>query len=75
MMRSDGTYPGGGVFAAPDRTGEAWGRVWTAPTMLEEEEEEVEEEEEEASIAGLLLADRENGPGKLSSVWRGKDQT
>ena len=47
MMRSDGTYPGGGVFAAPDRTGEAWGRVWTAPTMLEEEEEEVEEEEVE----------------------------
>ena len=72
-MSSDDTYPGG-VLAVPDRTGEDWGRVGTAPPMLDEEEEEVEvEENEEASIAGLLLADRENGPGKLSSVWRGKD--
>ena len=73
-MSSDDTYPGG-VLAVPDRTGEAWGRVGTAPTMLDEEEEEVEEEEEEASMAGLLLADRENGPGKLSSGWRGKEST
>ena len=72
-MSSDDTYPGG-VFAVPDRTGEDWGRVWTAPTMLDEEEEEVEEEEE-ASMAGLLLADSENGPGKLSSAWMGKDST
>lgn len=34
------------------------------PVMLEEEEEE----EEEASNPGLLLDERENGPGKLSSV-------
>jgi len=61
-------------LAVPDRTGEDWGRVAVPPAMLDEEEEEVEEEEE-ASIAGLLLADRENGPGKQSSVRRGNKQT
>lgn len=70
MISSDvPTYPGG-VLAVPDRTGDDWGRVWLPPAILDEEEEDVEEEEE-ANIAGLLLADRENGPGKLSSVWRG----
>ena len=58
-------YPGCDL-AVPERIGEDCGREWLDPAMLEEEEEV--EEEEEASSPGLLLEERENGPGKLSSV-------
>ena len=51
-------------MAVPERIGEDCGRVWLDPAMLEEEEEE----EEEASNPGLLLDEREKGPGKLSSA-------
>lgn len=51
-------------MAVPERTGEECGREWLDPAMLEVEEEE----EEEASSPEFLLDDRENGPGKLSSV-------
>lgn len=57
------TYPGCDL-AVPERIGEDCGREWLDPAMLEEEDEE----EEEASNPGLLLDERENGPGKLSSV-------
>lgn len=57
------TYPGCDL-EVPDRIGEDCGRDWLDPAMLEEEEEE----EEEASNPGLLLDERENGPGKLSSI-------
>lgn len=43
----------------PERIGEDCGRDWLDPAMLEEEDEEEE---------GLLLDERENGPGKLSSM-------
>lgn len=57
------TYPGCDL-AVPERIGEDWGRDWLDPAMLEEEEEE----EEEANNPGLLVDERENGPGKLSSM-------
>lgn len=57
------TYPGCDL-AVPERIGEDCGRDWPDPAMLEEEEDE----DEEASNPGLLLDERENGPGKLSSV-------
>lgn len=53
-------------MAVPERIGEDCGREWLDPAMLEEDEEE--EEEEEASNPGLLLDERENGPGKPSSM-------
>lgn len=56
-------YPGCDL-AVPERIGEDCGRDWFDPAMLEEEEEE----EEEASNPEFLLDDRENGPGKLSSM-------
>lgn len=59
-----GTYPGCDL-AVPERIGEDCGRDWLDPAMLEEEEEE---EEVEATNPGLLLDERENGPGKLSSL-------
>ena len=58
-----GTYPGCDL-TVPDRTGEDCGRDGLDPAMLEEEEED----EEEASNPGLLLDEREKGPGKLSSI-------
>lgn len=58
------TYPGCDL-AVPERIGEDCGRDWVDPAMLEVEEEE---EEEEAGNPGLLLDERENGPGKLSSM-------
>ena len=58
-----GTYPGCDL-AAPERIGEDCGRDGLDPAMLEEEEEE----EEEGSNPGPLLDERENGPGKLSSM-------
>lgn len=58
------SYPGCGLGAA-ERMGEDCGRDWLFPAMLEEDEED----EEEPRSPGLLL-ERENGPGKLSSVWR-----
>lgn len=54
----------------PERTGEDCGRDWLTPAMLDEEDEE---EEEETSSAGLLLDERENGPGKLSSEEINRD--
>lgn len=56
-------YPGCDLDV-PERTGEDCGRQWLDPVMLEDEDED----EEEASKPGLLLDERENVPGKLSSV-------
>jgi len=62
------THPGCDL-AVPERIGEDCGRELLDPVILDEEEEEEEEEEEdEASKPGVLLAERENGPGKLSSM-------
>lgn len=75
------SYPGCDL-AVPERIGEDCGREWLDPAMLEEEEDE----EEEASNPGFLLDERENGPGKLSSMdakrtkhklklyWQGQNQ-
>lgn len=48
----------------PERTGDDCGREWLDPVILEVEDAE----EEDASNPGFLLDDRENGPGKLSSM-------
>lgn len=56
-------YPGC-AFAVTERVGEDCGRDGLQPVILEEEEEE----EEEASNPGLLLVEREKGPGKPSST-------
>lgn len=57
------TYPGSDLDV-PERIGEDCGRDWLDPAMLDEEEEE----EEEPNNPELLLDERENGPGKLSSM-------
>lgn len=58
------SYPGC-AFTVPERVGEDCGRDGLDPVILEVEEEV---EEEEASNPGLLLVERENGPGKPSST-------
>lgn len=58
------SYPGC-ALAAPERVGEDCGRDWLHPATLVEEDEE---EEQAAGSPGILLEERENGPGKLSSV-------
>lgn len=57
-------YPGC-ALAAPERVGEDCGRDWLDPAMLLEEDKE---EEQAAGSPGILLEERANGPGKLSSV-------
>lgn len=57
------TYPACDL-EVPERTGDDCGREWVDPVILEVEDVE----EEEASSPGLLLDERENGPGKLSSI-------
>lgn len=52
------------ALAAPERVGEDCGRDWLDPAMLEEEDEE----DEQAASPGILLEERENGPGKPSSM-------
>lgn len=51
-------------MADAERIGEDCGRDGLEPAILEEEEED----EEEASNPWLLVDERENGPGKLSSI-------
>lgn len=48
----------------PDRIGDDCGREWLDAAMLEEGDDD----KEETSNPELLLDERENGPGKLSSA-------
>lgn len=52
------------ALAAPERVGEDCGRDWLDPAMLEEGDEE----DEQAASPGILLEERESGPGKPSST-------
>lgn len=54
-------YPGCDL-EVPDRIGDECGREWLDPAILEEEDDE------DPNNPELLLDDRENGPGKLSST-------